>query len=86
MVETILNHSVVLNLPTDPAYGVTVDYVYDTLNVTHSYTVELRPTDKKDRIGFLLPPCQIISTGNEMIAALKAITAILAKEIREAEK
>ena len=48
--------------------------------------MELRPADDDGISGFLLPPCQIISTGNEMIAALKAITAILAKEKKEAEK
>ena len=82
----VLYSDLLLLISTDPAYGVTVDYVYDTLNVTHSYTVELRPAGENGRSGFLLPPCQIISTGNEMIAALKAITAILANEIKEAEK
>ena len=59
-----------------------MDYTYDKLGVTHSYTVELRPGEDSgsDGQGFLLSACQIIPTGKEMVAALKAITPILAKE------
>ena len=42
----------------DPVYGGTIDYVYDTLGVTHSYTIELRPpADGFSREGFILPAC-----------------------------
>jgi len=65
-----------------PTYGDTVDYTYDKLGVTHSYSVELRPGEDSgsDGQGFLLSACQIIPTGKEIVAALKAITPILAKE------
>ncbi|XP_078343356.1 carboxypeptidase B-like [Oculina patagonica] len=62
-----------------PTYGDTVDYVYDKLNVVHSYGLELRPGDD-DPNGFLLSACEIIPTGREIMAALKAITPILTKE------
>ena len=62
----------------DPAYGITIDYVYDTLGVAHSYTIELRPSDEDDN-GFILPACQIIDSGKEIMAAFKAITPIMAE-------
>ena len=62
----------------DPAYGITIDYVYDTLGVAHSYTIELRPSDGDDN-GFILPACQIIDSGKEIMAAFKAITPIMAE-------
>lgn len=61
-----------------PAYGITIDYVYDTLGVTHSYTIELRPSDGDDN-GFILPACQIIDSGKEIMAAFKAISPIMAE-------
>ena len=69
----------------DPAYGDLTDYVYDKLNVTHSYGLELRPGENEPN-GFLLPDCEIVPTGTEIMAALKAITPILAKEIEEVEE
>ena len=69
----------------DPAYGDLTDYVYDKLNVTHSYGLELRPGENEPN-GFLLPDCEIVPTGREIMAALKAITPILAKEIEEVEE
>ena len=63
----------------DPAYGSLTDYVYDKLNVTHSYGLELRP-GYDEANGFLLPDCQIVPTGREIMAALKAITPILAED------
>lgn len=62
----------------DPTYGDLTDYVYDKLNVTHSYGLELRPGDDEPN-GFLLPDCEIVPTGREIMAALKAITPILTK-------
>ena len=66
-------------------YGDSIDYTYDTLKVTHSYNPELRPTDDTADFdsGFLLTPCEIIATGNDMLAALKAIMPILAEEKRK---
>jgi len=63
----------------DPTYGDLTDYVYDKLNVTHSYDLELRPGDNEPN-GFLLSSCEIVPTGREIMAALKAITPILEKE------
>lgn len=62
----------------DPTYGDLTDYVYDKLNVTHSYGLELRPGADEPN-GFLLPDCEIVPTGREIMAALKAITPILAE-------
>ena len=62
----------------DPTYGNSIDYAYDSLDVTHSYALELRPGDDDDN-GFLLSACEIIPTGREIMAALKAITPILAE-------
>ena len=62
----------------DQTYGDLTDYVYDKLNVTHSYGLELRPGDDEPN-GFLLSSCEIVPTGREIMAALKAITPILEK-------
>ena len=63
----------------DQTYGDSTDYVYDKLNVTHSYGLELRPGDNEPN-GFLLSSCEIVPSGREILAALKAITPILEKE------
>ncbi|KAJ7355144.1 corticosteroid- binding protein [Desmophyllum pertusum] len=62
-----------------PTYGDTIDYTYGNLGVIHSYCLELRPGENEPN-GFLLPSCEIITTGREIMAALKAITPILANE------
>lgn len=63
--------------------------MYDSLGITHSYTIELRPADSdssnNNGRGFLLSACEIIPTGKEMMAALKAITPILANGNSAAE-
>ena len=63
----------------DPTYGDSIDYVYGKLGVVHSYCLELRPGEENDN-GFLVSACEINQTGGEILAALKAITPILAKE------
>ena len=70
---------------TDAEYGCTFDFTYDILKVRHSYSAELRPSQKEGEAegsgrGFMLSPCDIIPTGNEMFAALKAVTPIFAQE------
>lgn len=50
------------------AYGSSVDWVYDTAGVTFTYTFELRDTG---RYGFVLPPDQIIPSGEEIYASIK---------------
>ena len=71
----------------DPAYGVTTDYVYDTLGVTHSYAIELRPpVDGFSARGFILSACQIIQSGREIMAAFKAVTPIMAETERKVKR
>jgi len=52
-----------------PASGGADDWTYGALGVVFSSTVELRDTGS---YGFLLPPSQIIPSGTETYAALKA--------------
>lgn len=71
----------------DPVYGGTVDYVYDTLGVTHSYTIELRPPAGFSEKGFILPACQIVQSGREIMAAFKAlITPFMAETVRKVKR
>jgi len=51
-----------------PASGSSADYTYGAGNVLYSYGVELRDTGQ---YGFLLPPSQIVPSGEETYAALK---------------
>ena len=54
----------------DPAAGGSEDWTYGELGVKYSFSVELRDTG---RYGFLLPPDQIIPTGEETFEGLKAL-------------
>lgn len=56
--------------PPDPAAGGSEDWTYGSLGVKYSFSVELRDTG---RYGFLLPPDQIIPTGEETFEGLKAL-------------
>jgi murein tripeptide amidase MpaA len=60
--------------PTAPtlyqASGVISDWVYDQLKVVYSFVCELRDTGQ---YGFLLPPSQIIPTGQEIFASAKVM-------------
>jgi len=53
-----------------PASGSSADFAYDSANVTYPYGVELRDTGQ---FGFLLPASQIIPTGEEIWASVKAM-------------
>jgi len=53
-----------------PSSGTMMDWVYNVANVTLSYAIELRPTPGDGR-GFVLPPSEIIPTGNENFAAVR---------------
>lgn len=53
-----------------PASGSSADYTYGVCGVKYSYGVELRDTGK---YGFLLPPNQIIPSGEETYAAIIAM-------------
>ncbi|XP_054156846.1 uncharacterized protein LOC128955223 [Oppia nitens] len=52
------------------ASGSSIDYVYDSLNVSLCFTVELRDTGE---YGFLLPANQIQDTAHEIWTAIKAV-------------
>lgn len=54
----------------DQTSGTTVEWYYDKLNATLSYTYEMRDTG---RFGFELPPEQIIPVGEEHLASLRTI-------------
>jgi len=59
-----------------PASGSSADYTYGVCNIVYSYGVELRDTGT---YGFVLPPDQIVPSGQETYAALKVwATTILA--------
>lgn len=49
--------------------GFGIDFAYDKCNIEHSYLVELRD---KGANGFILPPDQILPTGRETLAGLRA--------------
>jgi len=51
-----------------PASGGSIDWVYQALGTVHSYSPELRDTGN---YGFLLPPVQIIPSGEETWLGLK---------------
>lgn len=51
-----------------PASGSSADWTYGVANVLYSYGVELRDTGT---YGFLLPPDQIVPSGQETYAAVK---------------
>jgi len=51
-----------------PASGGSIDWAYQNLGVVHAYSPELRDTGN---YGFLLPPAQIIPSGDETFLGLK---------------
>mmetsp|Transcript_110868 Transcript_110868/g.238719 ORF Transcript_110868/g.238719 Transcript_110868/m.238719 type:complete len:422 (+) Transcript_110868:34-1299(+) len=53
-----------------PASGSSADYTYDVCGVKYSYGVELRDTGE---FGFLLPPEEIVPSGEEIWAAIVAM-------------
>ena len=55
---------------TDATSGATDDWAYGFLGVKYSYGLELRD---KGRYGFVLPANQILPTGKETFAAIKAM-------------
>ncbi|KAJ3352706.1 Carboxypeptidase A4 [Entophlyctis luteolus] len=58
------------------ASGSSVDWTYDHANVTFSYGVELRD---QGLYGFLLPPKQIVLSGEETFAAVLALVQYIRK-------
>ena len=57
-----------------PASGIASDYAYGECGIKYSYTVELRDTG---RYGFLLPPEEIIPTGEETLAGVMALAKFI---------
>ena len=54
----------------DPAAGASDDWYRGGLGTTYSYTTELRDTGL---YGFLLPPNQIVPSGEEVFAGMKVV-------------
>ena len=59
-------------LYTDPASGAADDWYKGVLGSRFAFTTELRDTG---RYGFILPPDQIIPSGEEMWAAMEVVIA-----------
>ncbi|KAI8901670.1 hypothetical protein BC833DRAFT_617447 [Globomyces pollinis-pini] len=57
--------------------GDSIDYSYDTLKAKYPIALELRDTGK---YGFLLPPNQIIPSGEELLAGLLTFWNFIIKE------
>jgi len=66
-----------------PASGDSPDWAHDVLNVTDSYTYELRPDWDSWRVGFELPEEQILPTAEENVDGLLALIANIKHEDEE---
>lgn len=66
----IFNYYIISFCPADATTGSTGDWASGVLGVKYSYALELRD---KGRYGFILPANQIIPTGHETFAAMKAM-------------
>ncbi|TPX50565.1 hypothetical protein CcCBS67573_g10085 [Chytriomyces confervae] len=64
------------------AAGSSVDWAYETANVTFSYGVELRD---QGLYGFMLPPKQIIPSGEETLAAVLALVKYIRGYLKDQE-
>lgn len=69
------SHYVHFSLKTDKAAGGSEDWTYGSLGVKYSFTVELPPRGANP--GFILPPSQIITTGEEIFEGLKALVTAM---------
>ena len=61
----------------DKSAGTSRDWAKGVPRIRYVYTVELRDTG---HLGFLLPPNQILPTGTETWAAIKAMMRAIEKE------
>jgi len=68
-----------------PLTGIALDYVHDKLNLTHSYSVELRPLLGSNSAGFLLDASEIEPTSKETFDAVLASIKVIDK-MRKAER
>ncbi len=62
------------------ASGTAVDWAYAQAGIKYSYSIELRDGLDEKGYGFLLPPEQIIPTGQEMYAFQAAVAREIIKE------
>ncbi|XP_058824810.1 zinc carboxypeptidase A 1 [Topomyia yanbarensis] len=62
-----------------PASGSSFDWVYGTLGVKIAYTYELRPSSDSWN-GFVLPPSEIVPTGEETLDSLVTLVGESAKK------
>lgn len=57
--------------------GTAADWAYNALQVTHSYSVEMRPSDEvlsaPGGNGFVVAPNEIEATGHELLAGITAL-------------
>lgn len=65
-----------MTLLSDPTTGDATDWVYAYLGVVHSYSIELRPTFQDER-GFIVPPQQIVESGNEILNGINELVSNL---------
>ncbi|KAJ1560329.1 Carboxypeptidase A4 [Nowakowskiella sp. JEL0078] len=60
------------------ASGSSTDWAYEFANATYSYGVELRDTGKN---GFILPPEQIIPSGEELVIGIRAFLSYILNDL-----
>ena len=60
----------------DPTTGDATDWTYASLGIIHSYSIELRPTFQDER-GFIVPPEQIVESGNEILSGMMEMARFL---------
>ncbi|XP_077990588.1 carboxypeptidase B-like [Glandiceps talaboti] len=67
---TVYQYGSIFNLFLGEYYGMSIDWGYGASSIKYSYLIELRDTGE---FGFLLPDEQIIPSGEETYAGLKAL-------------
>lgn len=65
---------------TDQSSGTSRDWAKGVANIPYVYTIELRDTGKH---GWILPPDEIIPTGQEMWAGVKATFQAIQGDMQE---
>ena len=67
---------------TDPASGTSSDWVYEKLKVPYVYLLELRQSlDAGSKLGFLVPPSDILATVEETYAGIMAAINAFDKDV-----
>ncbi|CDW58245.1 Peptidase M14 domain containing protein, partial [Trichuris trichiura] len=75
------NYRVLRSAQLYPASGDAPDWVKKFTKIPYSYTVELRP-DHYQKGGFVLPENQIIPTGEEIYAGVRAMAEHVVKNMK----